>query len=394
MKKQIVIVGSSFAGYTTAVQLAKAVGQKHNIVVIDKKPEFIFTPSMVWYPFGHDNIEKSSFDTRPIYEELDITFIQGNVYGFDLKDQQIYMSDRNIEYDYLVLATGSSPRYSSIKGLKPGKNSCTVCYDFEQAENTKKVWNEYLNDPGPMVIGFAQWAGYSFVAYEFLFNTLYYLHKEDLLGKVPVHFVTPEPYLTHLGIGGLGNDPEKALELFKSFNIQVHLNAEIHELKSSDVVLKDGTRISSSFTMIIPPFYGDNTIRTTRELADEWGRIKVTEQLHHPEYPNVFAAGGSVSVIQKSDSKVGLGIPCTHSLSEMMAKAVAQNIVTDLKGGLHVALTTDQIYDLIRKDMQYLNKMIFKEYSEVDQVLDYISKGAKKKWAENSMKKFIESAYS
>jgi sulfide:quinone oxidoreductase len=237
---------------------------------------------LVWYPFGQYDIDNSSFDTRPIYEELDITFIKSIVYGFDLEDRLIYTPDRDIKYDYLVIATGSTPHYSSIKGLNPGENSWSVCCDIEQAKSTKKAWKEFLKDPGPMVIGSAQWAGYSFAAYEFLFNTLYHHHKENILDRVPIHFVTSEPYLTHFGIGGLGKDPEKALELFKNFNVKVHLNAEIHQVKSNDVVLENGTHIPSSFTMIVPTFHGVDAIKTTRKLGNERGFIKVTDQFYHP----------------------------------------------------------------------------------------------------------------
>ncbi|MDZ7806724.1 MAG: FAD-dependent oxidoreductase [Gracilimonas sp.] len=392
-KKRIVIVGSSFAGYTTAVQLAKNLGQKHEIIVIDKSAEFIFTPFLIWYPFGYHDIENGSFDTRPIYEKLGITFIKSLVYGFDLEDRLIYTPDQDIKYDYLVIATGTTPHFTSIKGLNPGKNSWCVYCDFHHSEHTRKAWKNFLNNPGPVVIGAAQWAGYSFAAYEFLFNSLYHLHKHDLLDKIPIHFVTAEPYLTHFGIGGLGQDPDKALTLLENFNVQVHLNAEIHEVKSTDVILEGGTHIPSSFTMIIPPFNGVDAVKTTRKLANEHGLIQVSDQFNHPNYPNLFAAGGSVCIYQKADSKIGLGMPCTHSLSEMMAKAVAQNITAEIDGGNHVTSTTDQFYNLIRKDLEYLGKMIFRDYTNVTEALDFIARGSQDKWANHSMEKYIESSY-
>jgi sulfide:quinone oxidoreductase len=394
MKKRIAIAGSGFAGYTTAVQLAKATKTKYDICVIDKKPEFVFTPSLVWYPFGSKGIENTSFDTRPIYNKLGVTFIESIVYGFDLEDQLIYTPDRDIEYDYLVIATGSTPHYASIKGLKPGENSWSVFSDFEQAQRTKKAWREYLKKPGPMVIGTSQWAGYSFAAYEFLFNCLYHLHKENILDKVPIYFITPEPYLGHFGIGGLGEDPAKALELFQNFNIEVHLNAEIHEVKSNEVILEGGTVLPASFTMVIPPFNGADAVKTTRKLADEHGLIRVTDQFYHPYNPNVFVAGGAISVIQKAGSKVGIGMPCTHSFSEMTAKAIAQNITAEIEGGIHVACTTKQLYSFIRKDLEYLGNIMFREYSTVTEVLDFIAKGSQDKWANHSLKDYIESAYS
>ena len=393
MKKRIVIVGSSFAGYLSAVHIAKSIGDKHEIVVIDKKPEFVFIPSLVWYPFGHHDIGNSSFDTRPIYDKLGITFIESLVYGFDLEDQLIYTPEKEISYDYLLIATGTTPHYSSIKGLNPGENSWSVCCDFKQAEHTRKAWKKFLANPGPIVIGAAQWAGYTFGAYEFLFNSLYHLHKQDLLDKIPIHFVTPEPYLTHFGIGGVGHDPDQAHNLFDQFNVKVHLNAEVHEVKANDVILENGEHLPSSFTMLIPPFNGVDAVKTTRKLANERGLIRVTDQFYHPNHPNVFAAGGSVYIPQKSESVVGLGIPCTHTLSEMMAKAVAQNISAEIEGGIHVASTTEQLYSFIRQDLKYLGQMIYRDYTTATETLDFIAKGSQDKWANHSMEKYIDLAY-
>lgn len=394
MKKNIAIIGSSFAGYTAAVHLSKLLGGKHDITVIDQKPEFVFLPSFVWHPFNAQQLDEISFDTRPVYEDLGIKFIERTVYGFDLNDQLIYTSDRDFNYDYLLIATGARPRYESVKGLYPSENSWSVCCDFNQADKTRQKWMSYLHNPGPIVIGAAQWAGYFYAAYEFLFNLLYHLHKENLLDKVPVHFVTSEPYLTHFGIGGLGKDPAICEEMFNQFNVKTHLNAEIHKIKSGMVTLEDGTNLDSDFTMIIPPFIGVDAVRTTRKLADEHGLIKVTDHFNHPKYPNVFAAGGAAFIPQHFESKVGLGVPRTHTSSEMMAKAAASNIAADLEGKSPVSISIEEIYAAIRKDMEYLSRIIYRDYDNVYEALDLIAKGSQEKWANYTLKKYMDAAYS
>lgn len=392
MKKTIAIIGSSFAGYTAAVHLSKLLDGKHDIVVIDKKPEFVFLPSFMWYPFNSQDLNQISFDTRSVYEDLGIKFIERTVYGFDLVDQLIYTSDQDFHYDYLLIATGARPRYESIKGLKPPENSWSICCDYKQVGKTREKWKDFLSNSGPIVIGAAQWAGYFFAAYEFLFNMLYHLHKENILDKVPVHFVTSEPYLTHFGIGGLNEDPAICEDLFNQFNIKTHLNAEIQEIKSGMVRLEDGTDIVSDFTMIIPPFMGVNAVNTTRKLADEHGLIKVTDQYNHPIYPNVYAAGGSVSIPQNYEFKVGLSVPRTHTSSEVMAKTAAKNIAAELEGKPPVTTTTEEIYDLIRKDMEYMRRMIFQDYKNRYEALDLIAKGSQEKWTNYTLEKYKKAA--
>ena len=51
-RKRVVIIGSSFAGLTAALELKKRVGDRHEIVVLDPRPDFTFIPSLIWLPFG------------------------------------------------------------------------------------------------------------------------------------------------------------------------------------------------------------------------------------------------------------------------------------------------------------------------------------------------------
>ncbi|MBD3615908.1 MAG: NAD(P)/FAD-dependent oxidoreductase [Gracilimonas sp.] len=391
MKKRIVIVGSSFAGYSAAITLAKLLSGKHEIIVIDRKPEFIFLPSFVWYPFGDKSVDNISFDARPIYKDLGIRFIQENIYGFDLSDQLIYLHDQEIHYDYLIIATGSRPRYESIKGLYPGENSWSIS-DLENAIKTRSAWKAFLKNPGPIVIGAAQWAGYFFAAYEFLFNTVYQLDKNKLLGKIPLHFITPEPYLSHFGIGGFGSKPEDVEKFIRNLQINAHVNSEVHLVKPHEVILEDGTHLETDFTMIIPQFIGVDAVRTTRKLADEFGLIKVTEEFYHPQFPNVYAAGGAVSIPQLNETTIGLDVPRTRSTSEIMAKSAALNIASELEGGSRVSISTQKLYEYCRKDMQYLDHMIAESSTEGTKSLAYIANRAQERWAEHSMKKYIESS--
>jgi hypothetical protein len=58
-----------------------------------------------------------------------------------------------------------------------------------------------VNHPGPVVVGATQGAACFGGAYEFVFNVAYHLKKQKL--KVPVSYVSAEPFAGHFGIGGL-----------------------------------------------------------------------------------------------------------------------------------------------------------------------------------------------
>ena len=392
MKKRVVIIGSSFAGYSTALSLAKLFENEHDITVIDKTPYFTFLPSLMWHPFGFRNSDDISFDTRPIYEEHGIEYIQATVYGMDLQDQVVYTADEDISYDYLVIATGSKPNYGSIKGFSP-ENEILSVVSFEGAEKTRLAWKKFIENPGPIVIGAAQWAGYFFAAYEFLLNVLYHLKEHNLLGKVPIHFITAEPYITHFGIGGIHEDVVKAEQLFNRYGIKYYTNAMIHELKKGKVILERGDIIDSAFTMIIPQFVGVDAIKTTRKLANRYGLLEVNNQFQHVSYPNIYGAGGAIFIDQEDETPVPLGVPRTKYSTEIIAKTVAYNIATDIMGGSKVTVSNHRLYEYCKQDMDHLGEILFRHAGDALHDLDFVKKGSQDKWANMSIGQYIETSF-
>lgn len=75
-RQRIVIVGSSFAGYTAALELYEKLGNEHDITVIDRNPDFVFMPSLIWYPFGLRKADDITYDVRPAYEARNIRFVE------------------------------------------------------------------------------------------------------------------------------------------------------------------------------------------------------------------------------------------------------------------------------------------------------------------------------
>jgi NADH dehydrogenase FAD-containing subunit len=68
-RKLIVIIGSSFAGYTAAISLANGLKERHEIVVISDRDQFVFVPSLIWLPFGARVAKDISFDLVPVYRK-------------------------------------------------------------------------------------------------------------------------------------------------------------------------------------------------------------------------------------------------------------------------------------------------------------------------------------
>jgi sulfide:quinone oxidoreductase len=113
-------------------------------------------------------------------------------------------------YDYLVIATGYLNDFDVIPGIGPGGNAYSIT-SLKGAVDAAVGWARFLNDPGPVIVGATQGAACFGAAYEFAFNVAYHLKKQKL--RVPVAYVSAEPFPGHFGIGGLPGG-EKLLGMF------------------------------------------------------------------------------------------------------------------------------------------------------------------------------------
>ena len=98
----------------------------------------------------------------------------------------------------------SSPsRKCPALGPAPGHTQ-SVC-TTPHAASAWAAYQEFLKNPGPIVVGAVQGASCFGPAYEFAMILDADLRKRKLRDKVPMTFVTSEPYIGHMGLGGVGD---------------------------------------------------------------------------------------------------------------------------------------------------------------------------------------------
>ncbi len=352
--KQIVILGGSFAGLTAAYHLQRALGDRHHITVIDKNDRFVFIPSLIWVPFGWRTPEQMSFPLRPSLERRGIEFLQTTVERIDAEQQFVDIcakqseAARRIPYDFLLIATGPHVDFAAVEGLGPhGGYTQSIC-TAEHAVAAGRAWLQFLKDPGPVLVGATQGASCFGAAYEFAFNLEYALRKTGIREKVPVTFVTAEPFAGHFGIGGLKWAQGMTEWFFRHTGIDWVVDAVLEKVSPGQVWLHQGHRhraastnesvedlsgksLPFKYAMIIPPFLGAEAVRRSC-LGNDKGFIVTDEYFRHVRHPNVFAAGVSVAVAPPAPCPAGCAVPKTGYISEVMAKYAAMNIAATIEG--------------------------------------------------------------
>ena len=103
-----------------------------------------------------------------------------------------------------MVATGPELAFDEIPGLGPDGHTQSICH-VDHATHAKDAFEKLAANPGPVVIGAVQGASCFGPAYEFLFILETELRRRKLRDRVPMTFVTSEPYIGHLGLDGVGD---------------------------------------------------------------------------------------------------------------------------------------------------------------------------------------------
>jgi sulfide:quinone oxidoreductase len=335
---RIVVVGSSFAGFTAAIELKKKLEDRHEVVVVSKTDEFLFMPSLIWVPFGLRDRSEITFPVRPAFEKHGVVFNHSEVVGLDLDGRKVATARGEESYDYLVIATGPKLNYDAVVGLGPRSGYTQSIMSWEDAERARKAFEAFLDAPGPVVVGAVQGASCFGAAYEFLFNMAHQLKKQGLLGKIPLTYLTAEPFLGHFGLGGFGSATKMTDYFFGKLGIEPVTNASVREITPGTIHLRDGRDVPFAYAMLVPSFLGVDAVRAQKSITNANGFVKVNGSYQTEAHPEVFAAGVAVALQAPDETPVPCGTPKTGYLSEEMAKVVAHNIVASIHGEKMVSL--------------------------------------------------------
>jgi sulfide:quinone oxidoreductase len=233
----------------------------------------------------------------------------------------------------LVIATGPDLDFDAVEGLNPNKGNIQCICNPKDAMTTRKNWQDFLKNPGPVVIGAAPGAGCAGAAYEFLFNMEYALRKHRIRKKVDLYWITPEPFLGHFGIDGIAGGEGMLKAFMKMFNINYITEAAIEKVDKNNVYLRDGQILPYKFSMIMPAFKGAKVVRNSEGLGTPKGFIPTFDSYQHKNFPNIFAAGIAVDVPPPfKPGKVAVNSPKTGYPSDEAGKVCAENIKRLIEG--------------------------------------------------------------
>ena len=397
---RLVILGAGVAGHTAASFAAKWLGKEHEVIVVTPNSKWNWIPSNIWVGVGEMSKEDVTFDLAPVYNKTKIDYRQAkavsiNPEGNDSKSDAFVTIEytgqgkegqsEEVEYDYLINATGPKLNFGATPGLGEGtvmgEHTVSVC-TADHAVHAAHVLDEKIakmkaGEEQTFLIG----TGHGMctcqgAAFEYIFNIEHKLREEGVRDKAKMIWISNESFLGDFGMGGLHfkmggfvtSSKVFAESLYAERGMDWILGAHVNKVEAGMVTYEtlDGEIDTQKFdfAMLIPPFagvgmkaYGKDGSDITDVVFAPNGMMKVDADytktsyadweakdwprtLQNPTYKNMFAAGIAFApphpISKPMKSPNGTPItptpPRTGMPSAMMGKAVTQSIVDMIKG--------------------------------------------------------------
>lgn len=338
----IVLIGAGLAGMSAAYELRETLGKSHEITVVGDGDRFSFTPSNPWVAVGWRKPDEITLKAGDHLAKKGIDFRTDGVARIDADSHRVHTgSGAILAYDYLLICTGPKLAFDEVPGSGPnGGYTQSVC----TTPHALRAWDAYqafLKAPGPIVVGAMAGASCFGPAYEFAMILDADLRKRKLRDKVPMTFVTSEPYIGHMGLGGVGDSKGLMESEMRQRHIKWITNAKVKDVQTAEMhvvehddngqPVKEHT-LPFAYSMMLPAFRGVDAVAAVEGLCNPRGFVLVDSHQRSQKFPKIFAAGVCVAIPPVEVTPIPTGAPKTGFMIESMVTTIVRNIAAELEG--------------------------------------------------------------
>ena len=399
---RLLILGAGVAGHTAATFAKKWLGKSHEVVVVTPNSKWNWIPSNIWVGVGQMPKKDVVFELEPVYKKAGIILkqakaIQLHPEGKEGSDKPFVVVEytgqnkagetEEVEYDYLINATGPKLNFGATEGLGPKPEGpghtvsvCTADHAEHAANELKKAIDAMKKGEHQRILigtghGMATCQG---AAFEYIFNVEHELKKAGVRDMASLTWISNEKMMGDLGIGGMHVPRGGYLTHSKIFTESIFAERGLHWITGAHVNKVEDGKVhyetldgefkeeEFDFAMLIPPFAGalagvkaiakDGSDITEKVFAPngmmkvdadytpkdyyDWKASDWPETYQSPAYSNIFAAGIAFApphpISKPEKSPNGTVImptpPRTGMPAGIIGKAVAHSICDMIQG--------------------------------------------------------------
>jgi NADH dehydrogenase len=139
-KRNIVIAGGGFAGTSALRRLRgyKGLRKTHDIILVDEKDSFEFLPMLPDLIGGWIGEERLRVDLKARARAPGCRFEKGTIETIDPERRIVVLKEKEIEYEYLIMATGSKTNFFRDEKAE------RTCFKLDSIADALSIRNELL----------------------------------------------------------------------------------------------------------------------------------------------------------------------------------------------------------------------------------------------------------
>lgn len=320
--KQVLVLGGGTAGTMVVNQLHKKLTKdKWQITVVDETNSHIYQPGLLLLPFGVYTAEEI-VKQRDHFFPKGVNFIQKAIEKVEAAENRLFLADGTcIGYDYLIIASGTTPRPDQTPGMGDPKVWRNSIFDFFTLDGSKALHDALANwEGGRLVVHITEMPIKCPVApLEFAFLADAYFEEKKIRDKVEIVYVTP--------LEGAFTKPvcsEKLGYMLDDRKITLEPDFMIARIDPDRKVMvsMDEREIPFDLLVTVPLNMGADFIARSG-IGDELNYVPVDKQTFlSKKYPNIFAVGDASDI---PASKAG-------SVAHFAIELFAENFVGYVQG--------------------------------------------------------------
>ena len=220
---RVVVLGGGIAGHTAALHLTRMLKRSDEVVVVTPNSNWNWIPSNIWVGVGKMKTDQVTFELGPMYKRKGIEFHQalataihpeggpgrpGPYVEVTSTDPARAGQHAELDYDYLVNATGPKLNFGATPGLGPDGHSYSVCtagHAVGAAAALQGSIRRMKNGERQVLVvgmghGTCTCEG---AAFEYTFNVEHEVRRAGVRDLADIVFLTNEYELGDFGVGGL-----------------------------------------------------------------------------------------------------------------------------------------------------------------------------------------------
>jgi len=293
--KKLLVLGAGTAGTMIVNRLRRSLDvDLWDITVVDQDDVHHYQPGYLFLPFGaysRRQITRSRHTTLPD----GVDFVIGDVDRVDASTNTVTLvSGRTLDYDYLVIASGTTPRPDQTPGMLGAqwRRSIFDFYTLEGSTALAKALKDF--DHGRLVVHITDMPIKCPVApLEFTFLAEAWLRKRGLRDRVEIVYVTPLPGAftkptCSEALGYMLNDRKIALE--------TDYLVERIDAETKTLISYDEREVPFDLLVTVPLNMGADFVARSG-LGDELNYVPVDKStLQSTAHPNIFAIGDASDI--------------------------------------------------------------------------------------------------